>query len=218
MPVTAPTSSAIVTTRIARLMLTFQLVKMVGTMAGSISLMKNCKVVGRKDFIICRSSRGTLRMASSVSTRNTGPQTTTSTKPMRNSTPGNHSTANKIHDTTGTAMNSRMIGCRYFSSESERYMAIASARPSTKEATSAAITRASVTTMSIGVMVVMLLAIRTRLGMAKGGIPSTGARLDSTSQQTAKISSETSVCRGKVKVRTGSRSSLFDAVIARQGA
>ncbi len=182
MPVTAPTSSAMVTTRIARLILTFQLVKMVGTIAGSISLMKNCSDVGRNDFIMWRNSRGTLRMASSVSTRNTGPHTTTSTKPMRNSTPGNHSTANKIHDTTGTAMNRRIIGCRYFSSGSERYIAIASARPITKDAISAPMTRASVTTMSIGVMVAMLLAIRTRLGIANGGIPRTGARCDSTSQ------------------------------------
>jgi len=37
-------------------------------------------------------------------------------------------------------------------------------------------------------------------------------------EDTAKISSETSVCRGKVKVRTGSRNSSFEAVIARQGA
>ena len=129
-----------------------------------------------------RSSRGTLRMASSVSTRNTGPHTTTSTKPMRNSTPGNHSTANRIHDTTGTAIRMRIIGCRYFSSGSERYIAIASARPSTKDAISAPMTRASVTAMSIGVMVATLFAIRTRLGMANGGIPSTGARCDSTSQ------------------------------------
>ena len=118
-----------------------------------------------------RSSRGTLRMASMVSIRNTGPHTTTSTKPMRNSTPGNHSTANRIHDTTGTAIRMRIIGCRYSSSVSERYIAIASDRPMTKDAISAPITRASVTTMSIGVMTVMLLAIFTRLGMAKGGIP-----------------------------------------------
>ena len=52
MPVTAPTSSAMVTTRIARLMLTFQLVKMLGTIAGSISLRKNCSVVGRNDRIM----------------------------------------------------------------------------------------------------------------------------------------------------------------------
>ena len=112
MPVTAPTSSAMVTTRIARLILTFQLVKMVGTIAGRISLTKYCSVVGRNDCIIWRSSRGTERMASSESTRNTGPHTTTSTKPMRNSTPGNHKTANRIHDTTGTAIKMRIIGCR----------------------------------------------------------------------------------------------------------
>ena len=160
-----------VTTRIARLILTFQLVKMVGTIAGSISLKKYCQVVGRNDCIIWRNSRGTPCMASSVSIRNTGPQTTTSTKPMRNSTPGNHSTANRIHDTTGTAISRRIIGCRYLSSESERYMAIASARPSTNETMRAAITRASVTTMSIGVMVATLFAMRTKLGIANGGIP-----------------------------------------------
>src|SRR5262249_1464945 len=98
-------------------------------------------------------------------------QTTTRTKQMRNSTPGNHSTAKRIQETTGTAISSRIMGCRYLSSESERYIAIASARPSTNEAISAAITRASVTTMSIGVMVVMLLAIRTKLGTANGGMP-----------------------------------------------
>ncbi len=112
MPVTAPTSSAMVTTRIARLILTFQLVNRLGTIAGSISLAKNCQVVGRNERIMWRSSRGTPRMASSESTRNTGPHTTTSTKPMRNSTPGNHSTANRIHDTTGTAIKMRIIGCR----------------------------------------------------------------------------------------------------------
>src|SRR5262249_12624642 len=52
MPVTAPTNSAMVTTRIAKLILTFQLVKIVGTIAGSISLKKYCQVVGRKDRII----------------------------------------------------------------------------------------------------------------------------------------------------------------------
>src|SRR5665213_1175025 len=171
MPVTAPTSSAMVTTRIARLILTFKLVKMVGTIAGSISLMKYCGVVGRNDCIMVRNSLGTLRMASSISTRNTGPHTTTSTKQMRNSTPGNHSTANRIHDTTGTAKRMRIIGCRDLSSESERYIAIASDTPITKEAISAPMTRAKVTTTSIGVMSARLLAMRTKLGTAKGGIP-----------------------------------------------
>src|SRR5260221_4500096 len=171
MPVTAPTSSAIVTTRIAKLMLTFQLVKIVGTIAGSINFRKYCQVVGRNDCIMWRNSRGTPCIASSVSTRKTGPHTTTNTKPMRNSTPGNHSTANKIHDTTGTAINRRTIGCMYLLSESEWYMAIARARPSTNEAMSAAITRANVTKMSAGVMVATLFAIRSRLGIANGGIP-----------------------------------------------
>src|SRR4029450_249234 len=110
-------------------------------------------------------------MASSVAIRKTGPQTITSTKQMRNSTPGNHSTANRIHDTTGTAINRRIMGWRYLSRDLERYMAIASASPSTKEMISAAITRARVTTTSIGVMVAILFAIRTKLGMANGGIP-----------------------------------------------
>src|SRR5580704_8048644 len=205
MPVTAPTSSAIVTTRIARLILTFQLVKTLGIIAGSISLMKYCTVVGRNDRIMWRSSRGTPRIASRASTRKTGPQTTTSTKPMRNSTPGNQSTANKIQDTTGTAIKSRIIGCKYFSSGSERYIAIASARPRTKEAMSAPMTRASVTTTSIGVMVATLFAIRTRLGIANGGIPSTGARCDNTSQAVAKTRRETKVWRGKLRSGTDSR-------------
>src|ERR1041385_8385448 len=211
MPVTAPTSSAMVTTRIARLMLTFQLVKMLGTIAGSISLMKNCGVVGRNERIMLRNSRGTPRIASSVSIRNTGPQTTTSTKPMRNSTPGNHSTANRIHDTTGTAIRSRIMGCRYFSSDVERYIATASARPSTKDTKSAPITRASVTRMSAAVMVARLWAILTKLGIANGGIPSAGARCDRSSQHTAKTSSDTSVWRGKVRSRTKSRCSWWAA-------
>ena len=132
-------------------------------------------------------------MASSVSTRKTGPQTTTSTNPMRNSTPGNHSTANRIQETTGTAIRMRIIGCRYFSSVSERYIAIASTTPSTNETISAPMTRASVTAISMGVMVVIAFAIRSMLGIANGGIPSAGARCDSTSQASAKTSRETSV-------------------------
>src|SRR5262249_54385332 len=112
MPVTAPTSSAMVTTRIARLRLIFQLVMMPGTIAGSISLKKNCAGVGRNDWNIRRSSRGTPRIASSVSTRNTGAHTTTSTKPMRNSTPRNQSTANRIQEITGTAISSLISGRR----------------------------------------------------------------------------------------------------------
>src|SRR3954454_3400022 len=210
MPVTAPTSSAMVTTRMARLMLTFQLVKILGTIAGSISLRKNCSVVGRNDRIIWRSSRGTPRMASRVSIRNTGPQTTTSTKPIRNSTPGNHSTANRIQDTTGTAIRRRIIGCRYFSRDCERYIAIASARPSPNETRSAPITRASVTTMSAAVMSPKLFAILTKLGMANAGIPSVGARCDSTSQQTTTTSSETRVWRGNFRSVTATRCSSWD--------
>src|SRR5687768_3125828 len=149
-------------------------------------------------------------MASSESIRNTGPQTITSTKPMRNSTPGNHSTANRIHDTTGTAIRMRIIGCRYFSSDSERYIAIASATPSRNDTASAPITRASVTTMSIGVMVAKLFAILTKLGIANGGIPSAGARTDSTSQQTTKTSSDTRVWRGNFRSSADSRISSRD--------
>src|SRR4051812_26895034 len=210
MPVTAPTSSAMVTTRMARLMFTFQLVKIVGTIAGSISLRKNCNIVGRKERIICRHSRGTLRIASSVSTRNTGPQTTTSTKPMRNSTPGNHRTANRIQDTTGTAIKRRTIGCRYFSRDSERYIAIASARPSANETSSAPITRASVTTMSAAVTSAKLFAIFTKLGIANAGIPSVGARYDNNSQKTTKTSSETRVWRGNFTSVTATRCSSWD--------
>src|ERR1044071_6846782 len=209
MPVTAPTSSAMVTTRIARLMLTFQLVKMLGTIAGTISLRKNCMVVGRNERIILRNSRGTLRIASSESIRNTGPQTITSTKPMRNSTPGNQSTANRIHDTTGTAIRMRIIGCRYLSSAGERYIAIASMTPSTNETASAPITRASVTTTSSGVIVAKLFAILTKLGIANGGMPMSGARCDSTSQQTTKTSSDTRVWRGKVRSNADSRYSSW---------
>ena len=112
MPVTAPTSSAIVTTRIARLRFIFQLVMRFGTIAGNISLPKYCNAVGRNERTMRRNSRGTLRMASKASIRKTGPQTAINTKAIRNSTPRNHSTANRIQDTTGTAMNRRIIGRR----------------------------------------------------------------------------------------------------------
>src|SRR5262245_6204537 len=98
MPVTAPTSSAIVTTRMARLKFIFQLVIRFGTMAGNISLPKYCNAVGRNERTMRRNSRGTLRMASNASIKKTAPQTAISTKAIRNSTPRNHSTANKIHD------------------------------------------------------------------------------------------------------------------------
>src|SRR5262249_30796798 len=72
MPVTAPTSSAMVTTRIARLKLIFQLVMRFGTIAGNISLAKYCSLVVRNERTMRGNSRGTLRMASSPSIRKPG--------------------------------------------------------------------------------------------------------------------------------------------------
>src|SRR6185436_16589686 len=158
--------------------------------------------------IMPRSSLDTPRIASSESTRKTGPKTAISTKAIRNSTPRNHSTANRIQDTTGTAMNSRMMGCRYRSRSSDRYIAIARTRPRVNDRISAPITRATVTTTSIGVIVIMLCAMRTKLGIAKAGIPSAGAKYDSTSQTTTKIRSERTVCRENVPSRPASRYSL----------
>src|SRR5438105_14319652 len=83
MPVTAPTSSAIVTTRIARLRFIFQLVMRFGTIAGNISLPSYCSAAGGNERTMRRNSRGTLRMASNASIRKTGPQTAISTKAMR---------------------------------------------------------------------------------------------------------------------------------------
>src|SRR6476661_5529058 len=208
MPVTAPTSSAIVTTRIAKLKFIFQLVIRFGTMAGNISLAKYCSAVGRNERTMRRNSRGTLRMASNASIRKTGPQTAISTKAIRNSTPRNHSTANRIQDTTGTAMNSRMMGWRYRSRFSDRYIAIARTRPITNDRISAPMTRATVTTTSMGVIVIMLCAIRTKLGIAKAGMPSAGAKYDSTSQTTTKIRSERRVWPENFPSRPASRYSL----------
>src|SRR3954447_11498336 len=208
MPVTAPTSSAMVTTRIARLRFIFQLVMRFGRIAGNISLVKYCSVVGRNERIMPRSSLDTPRMASSESTRKTGPQTAISTKAIRNSTPRNHSTANRIQDTTGTAMNSRMMGCRYRSRSSDRYIAIASTRPRANDRISAPMTRATVTTTSMGVIVIMLCAMRTKLGIAKAGMPSAGAKYDSTSQTTTKIRSERRVWPENFPSRPASRYSL----------
>ena len=94
----------------ARLRLIFQLVRMAGRVAGSTSLVKKCVRVGRKDRIMSRRSFDTPFIPSRTSTRKTGAHTTTSTKAMRNSTHLNHSTANRIQQTTGTAMKSRTIG------------------------------------------------------------------------------------------------------------
>ena len=71
--------------------LIFQLVKMVGTIAGNISLRRTARRSAGTTASL-RSSRDTLRMASSESTRNTGPQTTISTKRCGIRRRGNHST------------------------------------------------------------------------------------------------------------------------------
>ena len=110
MPLTAPTSSAMVTTRMARLRLIFQLVRMVGSVAGRISLRKNCAGVGRNERSMSRKSADTPFMPSRKSIRNTGAHTTISTNAMRNSTHLNQSTENRIQQTTGTAMSSRTSG------------------------------------------------------------------------------------------------------------
>src|SRR6266446_330737 len=112
MPVTAPTSSAMVTTRMARLRLIFQLVMMLGIEAGSISLVKNCQSVGRNDFIMSRSSLEVLCMLSSVSTKKIGPQVTTSTNRILNSTERNQRMAKRIQEMTGTAIKSRTTGVK----------------------------------------------------------------------------------------------------------
>src|SRR5262249_5387245 len=168
-------------------------------------LVKYCSTVGRNERIMPRSSGDTPRMASSESTRKTGPQTATSTKQIRNSTPRNHNTANRIHDTTGTAMNRRINGCRKPSSLADRYIAVASRRPSTNDSTSAPMTRATVTTTSIGVIVSRLCPMRTKLGIAKAGIPSVGARCDSSSQAIANATSESAVWRENAPASPASR-------------
>src|SRR5262245_61661637 len=205
MPVTAPTSSAMVTTRMASERLIFQLVRRLGTMAGNISLVKYCTAVGRNERIMPRNSGDTPRMASSESIRKTGPQTATSTKQIRNSTPRNLSTANRIQDTTGTAMNRRINGWRKPSSFGDRYMAVASSRPNANERTRAPRTRATVTTTSTGVIVSRLCPMRTKLGMANAGTPMNGARCDSNSQTIAKASSESAVWRENAPGRPASR-------------
>src|SRR6185295_14263496 len=57
-------------------------------------------------------------------------------------------------------------------------------------------------------MPIRLWAMRTQLGTANGGIPSTGVRYDSASQATTKTSSETMVWRESVPPRPASRYSL----------
>src|SRR5262249_62281765 len=74
-------------------------------------------------------------------------------------------------------------------------MRTASATPSTNDRISAPMTRASVTRTSIGVIVSRLCPMRAKLGIAKAGMPSVGARYDSASHKAAKIRSETTACR-----------------------
>src|SRR6185295_7009668 len=57
-------------------------------------------------------------------------------------------------------------------------------------------------------MPIRLWAMRTQLGTANGGIPSTGVRYDSASQTTTNTSSETTVWRENVPPRPASRYSL----------
>src|ERR1700730_3176284 len=73
---------------------------------------------------------------------------------------------------------------------------------------SAPITRATVTATSMNVMLIRLCPMRTKLGMAKAGIPSAGAKYDSTSQTTTNTRSETTVWRENVPTRPASRYSL----------
>src|SRR5262249_4488301 len=89
--------------------------------------------------------------------------------------------------------------------------------PSTNDRMSAPITRASVTTTSIGVIVSRLWPMRTKLGIANAGIPSVGARCDSASQAIAKITSERTVCRDIVPARPASRysSGCIDDLVVR---
>src|SRR5436190_892793 len=218
MPVTAPTSSAMVTTRIARLRLIFQLVIRFGRKEGKISMMKDCGAVSRNERIMRRSSSGTPRIASSASTRKTGPQTATSIKAMRNSAPRNHNTANRIQDTTGTAISRRIIGNAYLSSLSDLYIKVARRTPSTNERISAPTTRARVTPTSRGVMVRRLCPMRNKPGIANAGMPKAGAEYDSSSQTMAKRRSETRVSRENVPPRGAARYSSWgiDDLVVRQ--
>src|SRR5215475_6143981 len=82
---------------------------------------------------------------------------------------------------------------------------------------SAPMTRASVTTTSIGVIVSRLWPMRTKLGIANAGIPSVGARWDSSSQAAAKTTSERTVWRDMVPARPASRysSGCIDDLVVR---
>src|SRR5262249_29520205 len=94
---------------------------------------------------------------------------------------------------------------------------MASARPSTNDKISAPITRASVTTTSSGVIVTRLCAMRAKLGMAKAGMPSVGAKWDSVSQTMTKISRERTVWRENAPSSAASRtpSGCIDDLLVR---
>src|SRR3954452_9740556 len=85
---------------------------------------------------------------------------------------------------------------------------VARKTPRTNDRTSAPSTRATVTTTSMNVMLIRLCPMRTKLGIAKAGIPSAGAKYDSTSQTSTNTSSETMVWRENVPARPASRYSL----------
>src|SRR4029077_15330014 len=94
---------------------------------------------------------------------------------------------------------------------------MARATPSTKETISAPMTRASVTRTSVGVIVSRLRPIRAKLGMAKAGIPSAGARYDSASHNAAKIRTERTAWRENFPSMPASRysSGCIDDLVVR---
>src|SRR5258707_10246371 len=75
---------------------------------------------------------------------------------------------------------------------------------------SAPTTRASVTATSSGVIVIRLAPMRTKLGNAKGGIPSAGERNDSVCQITARTTMVTIVSRRIPANDSGSRGASRD--------
>src|ERR1700724_4758816 len=80
----------------------------------------------------------------------------------------------------------------------------------TKERISAPMTRARVTSTSTGVILSRLPQIRTKLGIAKAGMPSAGAKYDSVSQIRQKIRIETSAWLGNFPARSAARYSSWD--------
>src|ERR1700722_6508558 len=87
---------------------------------------------------------------------------------------------------------------------------MASATPSTKERISAPMTRASVTSTSMGVILTRLAQILAKPGIANAGMPSAGAKYESVCQSTQKTAMETSVWRGNPAVSSAARTSSWD--------